>query len=349
MELILLATAAITSIIFLTIFLSLLREIRTKSFNSKEIPLVVLALTYLVFTITLILWSLNFFTFNLEDLLIIFSIALFVQTACLITVLCKTYQNKKIFYTLLPFTLLVPAVVFFPSIFHLAIPLSLFITLLSFLYTTSTHDSSTRYLILYTSTSLFLYLFATLWQNIAKSAVFVSLVLFLPFLIYFLKFLKQGSGQNFPIPQEQASPLIHFLKHFVFIIIITNFVFVGTVSVHEFGHLVASSQSGCEEVKIIYELNGLPHTEVNCDDINQKNKWTLGGILLPFIVALLLFLSGGKFIKELALQIAGFNLIISYLDIASLNLSEAITVTSLIAGVTLTIFSLALLVRSRVE
>jgi hypothetical protein len=119
--------------------------------------------------------------------------------------------------------------------------------------------------------------------------------------------------------------------------------------VHEFGHLLTSSQSDCKEAKIVYELNGLPHTEIKCDDTSMKNRWILGGILFPFIIALLLFISGGKSIKELALQIVGFNMIISYLDLISLNLSEAIATFALVLGIILAVFSLALLVKSRVE
>jgi len=227
--------------------------------------------------------------------------------------------------------------------------MSLLITLLTFLSTTSVHEIPTRYLIFYTSISLFLYLVATLFQSLTQLLALISVALFLIFIVSFLKFLKLNIIQKFSTPQLPESPLTHFLKHFVFIIIITNFMFIGTVSVHEFGHLLTSSNSNCEETKIVYELKGLPHTEITCEDTSQKNKWILGGILLPFIVAVFLFFSGGEFIKELALQIIGFNLIISYLDLISLNLSEAIATTILITGIALTTFSLALLVKSRVE
>lgn len=129
----------------------------------------------------------------------------------------------------------------------------------------------------------------------------------------------------------------------------TNFIFIGTISVHEFGHLLTSSQSDCEEIKIVYELKSLPHTEIKCEDISEQNRWIAGGILLPLALAFFLFFSGGKFIKEIALQIVGFDLAISYLDIKALGFSETIATFILIIGAALVVFTLGLLAKSRTE
>ena len=349
MEIILLLASIITSAIFLIIFISLIKEIKTSSFNSKEIPLIILGLIYLILTILLLLWTTNFFSFDTTDFLTVFSAVLTIQTICLLTILYKIRKNKKIFYALIPFTFLIPLIFYAPQSIHLAIPISFFVILLTFLVATNIQEKITKHIIIYTSISLFLYLFAIFWQNLISILALISSILFLIFIIHFLKFLKQNPEQYFPLPQEPESPLIHFLKHFVFIIIITNFMFIGTISIHEFGHLITSSQSNCEESKIIYELQGLPHTEIKCEDTSLQNRWILGGVLFPFLIAFFLLFGGGKFIKELALQMVGFNLIISYLDMIALNFSKAIAAFTLILGIATTTFSLALLVKSRVE
>lgn len=349
METILLLTALASSAIFLTIFISLIKEIKTSSFNSKEIPLIVLGIVYLVFTITLILWITSTLTFQSSDLLIVISTILIIQAICILAILYKIRKNRKIYLGLIPLAFLIPLVIHAPKFLHLTIPTSFFIILITFLTTTSINGKTTRCLILYTSISLFLYLFAILWQNLISTFALISTILFLIFTIPFLKFLQQTAHNHYFPPSAPESPLIHFLKHFVFIIIITNFIFIGTVSVHEFGHLLASSSSGCEETKIVYELQGLPHTEINCADLSNKNRWTLGGILLPITVAIFLFFAAGKFIKELSLQIIGFNLMISYLDFMALGISKTIATFISVSGVALTIFSLALLIKSRVE
>ena len=350
MQITLLILTFVTLLIFATLLVFLIKEIKNKNIKSKEIPLVFLTLVYLIFTIILFLWTTNILQFNISDLLIIFSIILTLQTISLITIMYELKKNKKIFYTIIPFITLIPLILYNLKLIHLTIPLSLLTILLLFLNIINTNEKATRYLIFYSTTSLILYVLAINWQNLITTLTIISTILFLVFINHFLKFLKFNSWRYLHhIKQSSESPLIHFLKHFIFIVIITNFMFIGTISIHEFGHLVTSSQSNCQETKIIYELKGFPHTEIKCNDITRQNQWILGGILLPFIIAALLFLGGGKFIKELSAQMVGFNLMISYLDIISLGFSKTIATFSLISGVALSIFSLALLARSRIE
>ena len=349
METTILAASLAALTIPIVIFFSLLKEAKNSSFNKKETPLIILGLIYLIFTATLFIWGIDFFRFNTADFIVIFSTILIVQTICILTILHKVKKNKKIFYISIPLVFLIPLTLHAPESTHLIIPISFLVLLLGFLTTASIHKTHTRYLMLYTSASLFLYIFAIFWQNLIPILTLTSSILFLIFLIFFLKYLQNSPHQHSIYQNKPESPFIHFLKHLVFIIIITNFVFVGTVSVHEFGHLLTSSQSNCEEVKIVYELKGLPHTEIKCADTAMQNRWIAGGVLLPLAVAFFLFFCGGKFIKELALQIIGFNLIISYLDIEALGFSEAIATFILTTGAVLVALSLALLAKSRTE
>jgi hypothetical protein len=349
MEIILILTSLITFAIFLTISTTLIKNRKNNLPNKKISTLIILAITYLIFSTTLFLWSFNFLNFNPKDLLIILSIILIIQTISLLTILYEINQNKKIFYCLIPLLLLIPLLILSPKSLHITIPISLLILLYAFLSTTSIYKKSTRNLTLYASTSILLYIFSTIWENLIPILVIISSALFLKFIIQFLELLNSKTQKKFYLSKAPESPIIHFLKHFIFIVIITNFIFIGTVSIHEFGHLAASTQSNCEEAKIIYELKGLPHTEIICSDQKDKNLWILSGIILPFIIASFLFFGGGKFMKEMSIQIAGFNLIISYLDIKSLNIPQALATFALIAGIATVIFSLALFAKSRIE
>lgn len=349
MSLALILVAVVSLSIAIIISKSLFKEIKTKSLNKKEAPLILIALSYLTLSIIPILWTLQILEFKPQDLLSILSIILAIQTISIIKIFSEIKKTNKTFYFLIPYIPLIPLLKFYPNLLHISIPISIFITLLIFLKETTIHERTTRYLILYTSISLFAYTLTIFFQSLTTSFALISTTLFLAFIIPFLRLLKLQIKRKFAIPKKPESPLVHFLKHFLFIIIITNFVFIGTVSIHEFGHLVSSSQSNCEETKIVYELEGLPHTKIKCADTSQKNIWILGGILPPFIIALFLFFSGGKFIKELALQMTGFNLIISYLDIISLEISKALAIFSIIAGILMVASSLVLLAKSRIE
>jgi len=129
----------------------------------------------------------------------------------------------------------------------------------------------------------------------------------------------------------------------------TNFIFIGTISIHELGHLAIAKYSDCENVQIIYDSSGFPHTEVICNDITSMTKWILGGILLPFIISVFLIFSDGKSIKEFAIQIIGFNLVISYADLNLLNIPNVVTVFTSIIGASIIALSIFLLAKSRVE
>jgi hypothetical protein len=350
MDLVSASATIISLIIFLIIFLSLIKEIKSKSLERKEIPLVIIAISYLLLAMTLILRQTNSISLNPTDFLSIFSIVLTAKAIALLIILTEIREDKKVLYNLIPFAFLIPLIAISPKNIHMLIPVSLFAILLSFLQTTSIHKNPTRYLIIYISASLFTYLLAIYIPELTQILMTASVLLFIPFTFSFLKFLNKNQKLKRRYTRKEAeSPIIYMLKHLIFIIIITNFVFIGTVSIHELGHLGASAISKCEGSRIVYELEGLPHTEIDCELKNGKSIWILGGLLLPIIFASFLIVGGGKFIREIAIQIIGFNLIISYMDTKALGSTEAISMFIVLIGVALVALSIGLLAKSRVE
>jgi hypothetical protein len=92
----------------------------------------------------------------------------------------------------------------------------------------------------------------------------------------------------------------------------------------------------------------LPHTETECFNSAPVQKIILGGILLPFIIAAILALSSGRFMRDVALQIASFNLLISYKDYLLLGLSVPVSVTLSIFGGVIAAIGLGLVAKSKV-
>jgi hypothetical protein len=139
-----------------------------------------------------------------------------------------------------------------------------------------------------------------------------------------------------------------FLRYFIFIIILTNFIFVGVLAVHEIGHFAISKLSpNCELERIVYEGN-LPHTEILCKNSPESmNKIIFGGIFLPIIIAFLFFIGGGTFMKEISLLIFGFNLLISYKDFMDLGFSQGISTFFSIFGGVIVILAIGILAKSR--
>jgi len=346
MELFLFIASIISLAIFLKILNYIIKEFRENTLRKRDYFVTAIGLSSLIFSVLLFLWSFGKIEFLPEDFFVIYSYVLLIQAISLVSIIYSFDKNKKVLYSLIFLIALTPLVFLKSSYIHFIIPLSLLIILLSFLIFSEDNQKTNNLAILYVSVSLLAYLVSMVYPVTISYLGVVTRISFLFFIHFFLKQLHSNFRYG-PSRKKETSPILQFLKHFIFIIIMTNFIFIGTVSVHEFGHLVLTKYSNCSDTRIVYELNSFPHTEVNCENISQKNLWISGGILLPILVSIFLFFSGGHSIKEISLQIVGFNLIISYLDILSLGISKATAVFITILGIILSILSLALLARSR--
>ena len=72
-------------------------------------------------------------------------------------------------------------------------------------------------------------------------------------------------------------------------------------------------------------------------------------IFFCFLISVLLFVIGGKFIKDISLLMAGFNLIFSNKDFLDLGLSDNLVMATAIFGVLLLIIGMVILTRSTTE
>jgi hypothetical protein len=142
--------------------------------------------------------------------------------------------------------------------------------------------------------------------------------------------------------------LFDFLRYFVFIIILTNFIFIGVLAIHEGGHFFVSKLTpDCNMDRIVFE-GGLPHTEILCDNsVSSTSKIIFGGIFIPLIVALLFFFGGGTFMKEISLLIIGFNILISYKDFIDLGFSQSVSFFFSIFGGIVILLAIGILAKSR--
>ena len=348
MEVVFLLNSLFAGLIPLAILAHFLLELNRNSLKKRDFTLILIALIYTIFSMILFLWM-NGSDFKKADFFTILSTVLIIQTISLLTILYQSTKNKKVFYALIPFPILIVLIYFAPEFIHLLIPTSLLITLVSFLIIADTHEKSIPSLIIYSSLSLLIYLIFLINETLIPLFNLGALALFLYFILIFTKHLREKP--EFLLIQQTKinSPIITLLKNFVFLIIMTNFIFIGTISIHELGHLGMAKFTNCDETRIVYELGGFPHTEVNCIDKSSKSLWIIAGIILPLIIALFLALSGGPQIKELSLQIIGFNLVISYLDLIEVGLTKILSIFSSAIGVSLIFLSLVLLARSRTK
>ncbi|MFW6233609.1 MAG: hypothetical protein ACOC3Z_03025 [Nanoarchaeota archaeon] len=175
--------------------------------------------------------------------------------------------------------------------------------------------------------------------------IFISEIFFL---IFFSKILKKIQENNFFKPKKisKKSVFFSFFQHFIFIIVISVIVFIATVSIHESGHFFSSKMNNCEYQRIIFQKN-LPDTQIICSENQNINIIILSGIFSPFVLSALLLISGGKIIREIALMMIGFNLLLSYKDYIDLNFSIPVSLFLAFSGVFVLTASLILFTKLR--
>jgi hypothetical protein len=312
-----------------------------------------IALGFLLLSTIFSSWLFNISSYNPYDLLFIHSIIIFFEAILLLIIIYSLRKNKRIFYLLFIYLIFIMALFIgldfsnFLLISSLVLIMILFIILMAL----PNFRRSSKFAILYSSISLFLQILLLFQNQFSPVVSFISNMFFFIFLFFFLSDIKKLPQIFF---ERRTLRLMHnhylfdFLRYFVFIIILTNFIFIGVLAVHEGGHFFISRLTpDCGVNRIVYE-GGLPHTEILCNNsITSTNKIIFGGIFFPILIALLLFFGGGTFMKEIALLIIGFNILISYKDFIDLGFSQSISVFFSIFGGIVILLGIGILAKSR--
>jgi len=169
---------------------------------------------------------------------------------------------------------------------------------------------------------------------------------------FFSKLKKRRKKRQKETPFEHLVHQIevetrHLLKNFVFVILLSVFILISTIGIHEFGHVIAANHYGCEYRTILFEEGTSPYTEIFCPDGKFNKMIILAGPLLPILLASLLIIVGGKFVREMALMILGFNFILTYRDFTDLGFPESIKIGVIILGTILFMTGIILLNHER--
>jgi hypothetical protein len=328
-----------------------------KHYNKKTHKIIsyfsFIGVLYFFVSVFSFLWFLGLLKYSVQDFILIYSLVILLQSIFLFMVIYSFSKNKKMFYFLSFYFIIFLS--FFSAAFnflYLFLITSFLLTLLFFLELSLKYGECRipSYLgILYSVISL-LFSILLLFRigDIFVFSLFSNLVFFI-FIFMFIKNVKKYPCADSSKTEEYAKQhyVLVFLRYFIFILVLTNFAFIATVAVHEFGHLAVSKFYDCEYGKIVFETDF--HTELLCREIPNNLAVLLGGILLPFLIAGILFVLGGKVIKDVSLLIMGFNLISSNKDFLDLGFSQNIVVLALIAGALCLIAGIFMLIKVILE
>lgn len=329
--------------IILLVLSSVIRE--RLNFEKHIFRFFIIIFFNLLMFLTILSWVTGYFKYSSVDFAYVYSLVLFFEVISLSVFFSKVSFQNCIFYIVcgLSFSMLIFGV---GSIFLVTSLVFLYLLTLS-LNSFSVGEFRNASLIGLVFSSLGIIFELILFINKELVIYFVA-ILNIFYLIYLFVFFKERSLSMFKEKRNSLrNPVVDLIRYFIFIIIITNLVLIATLSIHEVGHFMFSWLYGCTGQRIIFEAGSL-HTDVLCNGV--KNVFLIaGGIIIPIIISILLFLSGGKSLKGVALLIFGFDLMASYMDLQEAGMSELIALVMSIVGIAVVCVGIFLLIKARID
>lgn len=328
-----------------------------KSYKSEKVKNVlklfsINALGYFILVMLSLIWFTNTNYYAPHDYLTILSICIIVQTFLFYRIVSQVSPDKVIKYGFVSYiTILVFSFLFYQYIAFISLTSSFLLLLLLFVHLLLTSPLAKRcasWGIIYTIASLFS---ISLLIVKAGDPIYYAIVSGMLMILSFYYLLKDLSEHDIEYgvqrKKKEENIILSFFRYFVVVIVLTNLIFISTVSIHEFSHASIAQLYGCDSRIILYDAQTYPHTEIFCDSPRTSMKVIMAGVLLPLIVAILLVLVKEEYMREIALLMVGFNLLLSYLDLRDLGFSSNITSSALALAIMLIVIGVILLVKAK--
>src|SRR3989339_455349 len=293
---------------------------KTKDYHKISFYFFVIGLLYLFLSLFSFVWFFGFLNYSPEDFLFLYSFLIVFQSLLFFRIIYFMSLHKKLLYLFMD-------LIFRDDNYQALGYFGMFYSILGLSFET---------LLIFQIGNVYL----------------LNLLLNLVFCFFIFIFIKDL--QKIPLVSKEdlnkgpRPPFLVILGHLFFIIIFVNFIFIGTIGIHEFGHFSISKFYNCDYRKIVYE-DDFFHTEVLCDGKIDNSFVLLGGILAPFLLAILLFFIGGKFMKEMAFLLSGFNFLAIAKDLQDFGLSQNLIFAVLLLGGSFLIYGIIIISKLRIE
>jgi hypothetical protein len=321
-----------------------------KAFNYMAL----IGLAYLLLAVVSFLWIFNIIEYSTSDFEYFYFITLLFEGLVFFRMLYIFSRNKRMIYFLIFYLISISLSFLLPfwkiSLANAFSFLFMIVVFMYFSFLFCNYRRTCYFGVFYSLIGVITQILSFFGVGEEYSWNMLLSILFFILCYLFFESFKKSPLEHMEKARKEERQSIIFLKYFVFITVISNFIFLGTVGIHELGHLAVSKFYDCDYRQVIYS-QGATYTEALCSNINgSANSLILvGGFLLAYVIGISLFLIGGKFMKEVALLIIGFNTIISYKDFASLGLSTNISIAIVILGIFFAVIGILMLAKSRTE
>ena len=282
------------------------------------------------------LWAFAFITPLQKDTLFINGLFSVIASVLTLAIVYNLTLNNHLFYILLLFGLTLLALPYSISNFFVSVllvsNLLFLIVSLDVLIVRRYHIqlvglAGTIYSLLSLGLTVLLFLgydYNKLWWFVPNLALAVMILLLHFDKKYYIQLTSRMTDRQKPHVKKVIFGL-NFIRYTLYIMAVTAFTFVATVSVHELGHSLAAYYYGCEHTQITYDLKSPPYTEISCASASGTSTFliTLMGLALTLVSSLVFYFAESRFTTKLAALMLGFSLMIFYKDFQDLGASES--------------------------
>ena len=138
--------------------------------------------------------------------------------------------------------------------------------------------------------------------------------------------------------------MTHAIKLWFFVIGLSSFIIIGSITVHEFGHAVAGVSLGCDIESItLYAQGTNPNTNIRCSDNIANVLVSLAGMTFNILFGIIFLFAERPIINKMAYMFFGFGLYSGKMDLQSIGFPVIISSLVSLVGICLIIYSLYLL------
>jgi len=353
MKFILFLNLIVSLVVFIILIKCFFKHFSEKRIEKVSHILLIIGLVYFVFSALSFFWLAGFLEYSELDFQIIYSILILIQTLVFVYIVYLFSLDKTVFFYLFLYLFGFLSLIFASfNFFNLLFIESFLLTLLLFIYLSNRKDVYRKigYIgISYAVISLVFQLFLLFEKGSSYVFSFFSNFIFLILIVNFVADLRKYPLIHLEYFGSKDKPFfVVLLKYFIFMIVLTNFVFIGTIGVHELGHFGVSYMYNCEHREIIFNED-FAHTNVLCKDLPNNMLVLLGGVLTPLVLAILMFLLGGSFIRSISPIVFGFGLILSNRDFRELGFSDNLLTLAVFLGFLSLFVGIIMLAKSRVD
>lgn len=196
------------------------------------------------------------------------------------------------------------------------------------------------YGIVLSSVSIFAYLNGTQYTN---TFWFIPNIIAI-YLIYMINQKSQLQSHLHTEKKHHVPVIVEVGKLGLFVIGLSIFLMLGTLGVHELGHSVFAKAFGCSHDTVFYIGHAITH--VTCDNDAGAIPITLGGIILTLIIALLIYITGNAFARDISYLITGFSIITAVDDFTVLGIPHSVIFMGVIIAAIVIVHGLVKIVKS---